>query len=84
VNVIKVSETIHVTGGPMFEEASCPSFFSTPRNGAKLVFLVFWQRSAWSWVVLGSDGGRPSGIDSNLKSGKPGRELSPPEFRKRL
>ena len=41
------------------------------------------QREGMSWVALGSDGGRPSGMVSNQKSIKPSKELWPLDFRKR-
>ena len=74
-------ETIQVTGG--LSEVALLSFTKRLENGAKKLFKTDSQREGMSWVALISNGGRPSGMVSNRKSGKPSKELGPLDFIKR-
>ena len=75
------SETIQVTGG--LSEVALLSLTRRSENGAKKLFIMDSQREGISWEALISDGGRPSGMVSNRKSGKPSKELGPLDFIKR-
>ena len=75
------SETIQVTGG--LSEVALLSFTRRSENGAKKLFIMDSQREGMSWLVLISDGGRPSGIVSNRKSDKLSKEPGPLNFIRR-
>jgi hypothetical protein len=62
------SETMQVTGGTSNVELSLST---SSLNGARQFFLTESHRAGTSWVASRSDGGNPSGIVSNWKSGKP-------------
>ena len=81
VNAMLKSETIQVTRG--LSEVALLSFTRRSENGAKKLFMMDSERERRSWVALISDGGRPSGMVSNRKSGKPSKELGPLDFIKR-
>ncbi len=81
VNALKPSEIIQVTGGLL--EVATLSFTRKSENGVKKFFIAESQREGMSWVAFESDGGRPSGMVLNWKSGKPSKELGPQDFRKR-
>jgi len=53
-------------------------------NGTRQFFEVESFRATMSWLTSASEGGRPSGMISKRKSGKPSRELGPLELSKRL
>jgi hypothetical protein len=76
------SEMIHVTGGTLEVEMSL-SLERRLRSGTRQFFEVESQRARMSWLTSASEGGRPSGMDSKRKSGKPSRELGPLELSKR-
>ncbi|GLT63353.1 hypothetical protein SLA2020_359260 [Shorea laevis] len=48
------------------------------------IFEVESQRAGMSWLTSASEGGRPSGMVSKRKSGKPSRESGPLDLSKRL
>ena len=81
VNDMAAFETIQVTGG--LSEVALLSFTRRSENGAKKLFITDSQREGMSWVALISNGGRPSGMVSNRKSGNPSKELGPLDFIKR-
>lgn len=87
VNDMFPSETTQLTGGT-WTELLLLSLESRFRNGSKQFFLVDSQRDGMSCVASafwsGSLGGRPSGIDSKRKSGKPSREFGPRDLSRRL
>jgi hypothetical protein len=83
VKLMAPSETTQVTGGKLEEAVS----FSLERRfvkGARQCFFVEWHREGMSWVASASDSGRPSGMVSNRKEGRPSRELGPRDLRRRL
>ena len=81
VNAKPASETIQVTGG--LSEVALLSLTRRSENGAKKLFIMDSQREGMSWEALISDGGRPSGMVSNRKSGKPSKELGSLDFIRR-
>ena len=81
VNCMKPYEIMQVNGGTL--EVALLSFTRRLENETKRFFVMETQREGMSWVALGSDGGRPSGMVSNQKSIKPSKELWPLDFRKR-
>lgn len=68
------SETTQVTCGTLPDEFNLPS---NSKNGAKQVFLIELHKAGRSCVASRSDGGNPSGMVSNRKSGRPFRESDP-------
>jgi len=83
VKLMIPSETMQVTGGTLDEDLSF-SFERRFLKGAKQSFLVESHRDGTSWVASTSDSGRPSGMVSNRKEGRPSRELGPRDLRMRL
>jgi hypothetical protein len=83
VKLMTQSETMQVTGGTL-DEAVSLSFERRFVKGAKQFFLVETHRDAMSWVASTSESGRPSGMVSNRKEGRPSRELGPRDLRRRL
>ena len=81
VNYMKPSKIMQVNGGTI--EVALLSFTRRLENETKKFFVMETQREGMSWVALGSDGGRPSGMVSNQKSVKPSKELGPLDFKKR-
>lgn len=76
------SATMHVTGGEFGEELS---FAIRSLKGARQVFLVDLHSDGMCCVgIFASVGGRPSGIVSNLKEGRPSREFGPRDFSRHL
>ena len=61
---MKPSETMQVTGGTSGDPVSF-SLSSRSLNGANKFFLAASQSPGKSWVAFSSEGGRPSGMDSN-------------------
>jgi hypothetical protein len=59
---------MQVTEGTSEDELSLST---SSLNGARQFFLVASHMDGTSWVASRSDGGNPSGIVSNWKSGKP-------------
>ncbi|KAB2613394.1 hypothetical protein D8674_035710 [Pyrus ussuriensis x Pyrus communis] len=87
VNGMKPSEKMQVTGGLtlLIEITASLSFMRRSQNGGKRFLLMASDAKETSWVASWLEsGGRPSGMVSNQKSGKPSRELGPRHFRKRL
>ena len=82
------SDKMQVTGGTLEQvvvAALSLSFLRRSQNGVSIMFfMMLSQREGMSWVESASDGGRPSGMVSNLKSGKPSCEFEPRDLRKRL
>ncbi|KAI8025442.1 hypothetical protein LOK49_LG02G03043 [Camellia lanceoleosa] len=78
------SETIHVTGGASDDDDAWLSLEIKLEKGTKQFLEVESQREGMSWVESASEGGRPSGMVSKRKSGKPSRELGPLDLRRRL
>jgi hypothetical protein len=83
VKVKPPSETMQVTGGTL-DEAVSLSFERRFVKGARQFFLVDMHRDGMSWVASTSESGRPSGMVSNRKEGRPSRELGPRDLRRRL
>ncbi|PON47387.1 hypothetical protein PanWU01x14_244710 [Parasponia andersonii] len=86
VNDMRASENMQVTGGKTTSsyEAASLSFWTRWRKGARQFLAVESQREGTSWVASASEGGRPSGIVSKRKEGKPCKELWPRDLRRRL
>ena len=80
VKLITPSDTTQETGGE-----SLAAFKSTrsSRKGARQVFIVDSHSEGISCVPSRSEGGRPSGMDLNRKSGRPLRDEGPLDFNKR-
>jgi hypothetical protein len=57
------------------------SFTRKSENGAKKFFITESAREESSWVALEPDGGRPSRMDLNWKSGKPSKKLVSPNLK---
>jgi hypothetical protein len=83
VKVMQPSEIMQVTGGTL-DEAVSLSFERRLVKGAKQCFVVDSHRDGGSWVASTSESGRPSGMVSNRKEGRPSRELGPRDLRRRL
>ena len=66
---MKPSEIMLVTKGT--SDSDELSLSSSSLNGAKQFFLMESHSAGISWVASRSDGGNPSGIVSNRKSGRP-------------
>ncbi|KAJ6700313.1 hypothetical protein OIU79_013362 [Salix purpurea] len=79
---MKPSETMQVTGGAL-EDAESLSLSSSSLNGANKFFMAASKRAATSCVAFSFEGGRPSGMDSNRKSGKPFMASGPLDLSKR-
>jgi len=73
------SEKMQVTGGAW----EWLSFEIRLQNGIKQCFLVESQRAGMLWVESMLEGGRPSGMVSNWKFGKPMRALGPLDLTRR-
>lgn len=82
VKLMIPSETMQVTGGTWNAEELL-SLERSSRKGARQLLWVEEQRDGTSWVASTSDGGRPSGMVSNWKVGRPQRELGPLDFKRR-
>ncbi len=69
---------MQVTGGLL-------RFVRRSENGDNMFFAMESQRERKHWVALGSEGGRPSGMVWNRKSGNPSKESpAPMDLMKRL
>ena len=52
-------------------------------NGGNMLLAMESQREKKLWVASGSEGGRPSGMVWNRKSGKPSKAPAPMDLMKR-
>ncbi|PON43456.1 hypothetical protein PanWU01x14_273950 [Parasponia andersonii] len=85
VNDMTTSETMQVTGGKTASssEAAPLSFWTRWRKGTGQFLAVESQRERATWVASASEGGRPSGIVSKRKEGRPCKELWLRDLRRR-
>nr|GLL48094.1 hypothetical protein PanWU01x14_244710 [Ipomoea trifida] len=83
VKLMTPSETIHDTGGTL-DTAVLLSLVSRSLKGPRHVVVVDSHSAGTSWVASASEGGRPSGMASKRKDGKPLRESWPLDLRRRL
>ncbi|PON90933.1 hypothetical protein TorRG33x02_133390 [Trema orientale] len=74
------STIMQVIGGTSDEHLSLSN---SSLNGPKQFFLVESHSGGTSWVASRSDGGKPSGMVSNRKSGRPLTESGPLDLIKR-
>ncbi|PON94066.1 hypothetical protein TorRG33x02_101050 [Trema orientale] len=81
VNDMMTSETMQVTGG----KTAPLSFCTRWRKGTRQFLAVESQRERATWVASApaSEGGRPSGIVSKRKEGRPCKELWLRDLRRR-